>query len=239
MADSGGDWLGFLGLLGAATIASAGAYYNNKKQMELQKQTNDTAIDLANTAHQREVADLKAAGLNPILSATGSGAATPSLGTAHLDNVLDSFGSNARGISDVMSKRRSLENQSVVSQIRKTNADTDASIATAKNLEVQNRNLQAQTDNIRADTELKRKEMTSRSSVGRIYEDVKSITSDVPKQMEKHGVELNRAGFLVPVNSARGFSHPAPSTPGYRMPQRSRPRSGNRWRFRKPDNLGN
>lgn len=56
------------------------------KQMDFQAKQSATA-------HQREVEDLRAAGLNPILSAGGSGASTPTGASATMGDLSNSFNS--------------------------------------------------------------------------------------------------------------------------------------------------
>lgn len=63
--------------LGGGIISGISSWLGGEKQSQSVRDTNAMTLEMSNTAHQREVADLRKAGLNPLLSAKGGGASTP------------------------------------------------------------------------------------------------------------------------------------------------------------------
>ena len=83
-----GDAFGFpgLGTMVSSALGYLGQQQTNQAQMGLADRQMAFQADMANTAHQREVKDLAAAGLNPMLSYMHGGAPSPSGAMATLGN---------------------------------------------------------------------------------------------------------------------------------------------------------
>lgn len=178
-----------------------------ERQMAFQSQESATARQfaerMANTAHSRQVSDMRAAGLNPILSATGGhGASAPTVGApsgAKAGAALQS-GSNT-GLGIVTSAQASQRLTEELKNIRRTNdlisAQTDqAKSQAAYNSVLYNRGL-AETNTEKERT----REMFHQANIAGMDEKGRSLEGQID--------ETRYGEVLRYINRATGAAHSA------------------------------
>lgn len=137
------------GAIAAAGAGLLGGALQNEESRASASENRKFQEQMSSTSHQRQVKDLKAAGLNPLLSATG-GASTPTGAQAPIENIVQGATSSALDAGRLH-------------QTSKMNS------AQLENLESQNKLLKAQTNKVGMETHVLSKDAPKADIMNRVY----------------------------------------------------------------------
>jgi small-conductance mechanosensitive channel len=180
-----------VGAIAGGLIASKGAKDANKETAASTARQMAFQERMSNTAHQRQVKDLRKAGINPILSAKLGGASSPSGASYVAQNELQTLGDN---ISSMYAQYHTAQQQQSASQlnqaqVNKTNQEIDNLKATESLTNEQKLQVSETIEKIKAEIGMIGQNMQqSRATIKKLQADTKmsEALSTIPKIIEKN-----------------------------------------------------